>query len=88
MTPDSQPGCLQCEGLRQAAIAACEAYHNLLGSLEAAHIRRDTDTTFRIQQQAATALGNRNDAIRVLSEHESTHSRNGKSTRAAAVCAG
>jgi hypothetical protein len=74
--------------LRQAAIAASETYHSLLGSLEAAHIRHDTDITFRIQQQAVTALGNRNDAIRVLSEHESMHSRNRKSTRAAAVCAG
>jgi hypothetical protein len=50
-------------------------YHNLLAALEAAHICRNVDLTFDIQQQAAKALANRDVAIRVLSEHESVHSK-------------
>jgi hypothetical protein len=86
LTLDLRPQCPRCEDLRQVAIAACEAYHILVGALEVAHIRHDTDMTFRIQQQAAEALGNRNLAIGELSQHEMTHAKESKRfSRVAAV---
>ena len=81
----SQLHCARCEDLTQAALDASRVYHNLLAVLEAAHICHDTDLTFGIQQQVAKALTNRDDAIRVLSEHESTHSKKRPPAKAAAV---
>ena len=72
---DSQLHCARCEDLRQAALDASRVYHNLLAVLEAAHICHNTDLTFDIRQQVGRALTNRDDAIRVLSEHERSHAK-------------
>ena len=67
--------CAQCEALQVAALNASRRYHALLGELEAAHICRKTHAIFSIKQEASEALGNRNDAIKVRSEHESAHTQ-------------
>jgi non-canonical (house-cleaning) NTP pyrophosphatase len=56
-----------------AALKASQAYHKLLGSLEAAHIRHDTQQPFRIQRRLAKALARRDEAIQALNEHEHAH---------------
>ena len=58
-----------------AAIAASKAYHNLMADLESAHIRHDVEQPFRIQQQVAKALLERDEAIRALNDHERVHGK-------------
>jgi hypothetical protein len=65
--------CGHCERLMLEAIEASRVYHVLLGELESAHIRHDTEQPFRIQQQVANALRDRDEAIRVLNDHERSH---------------
>jgi predicted Rdx family selenoprotein len=65
--------CADCERLMLAAISASRIYHDLVGDLESAHIRRDTAEPFRLQQQVADALRNRDAAIKALYDHEHTH---------------
>jgi hypothetical protein len=65
--------CEDCEGLMLAAINASRVYHNLVADLESAHIRRDNAEPFRLQQQVADALRNRDAAIKALNDHEHTH---------------
>jgi hypothetical protein len=65
--------CGQCERLMLAAIDASRAYHALLGELESAQIRRDPEQPFRIQKLVAKALADRDNAIRILSDHERAH---------------
>jgi hypothetical protein len=55
------------------AIEASRFYHALLGELESAHIRHDPEQPFRIQQQVAKALSDRDRAIRLLNDHERSH---------------
>jgi len=65
--------CRHCERLMLEAVEASRIYHVLLGELESAHIRRDPEQPFRIQQQVAKALSDRDAAIRVLNDHERSH---------------
>jgi len=65
--------CGHCEKLMMAAIDASTIYHALLGELESAHIRRDPDQPFRIQERVAEALTDRDAAIRALNDHERVH---------------
>ena len=67
--------CSHCDSLLQTALEASRAYHDLLADLEAAHIRHDTDLTFRIHEQVAEALSNRDAAVAAISEHARTHAR-------------
>jgi hypothetical protein len=56
-----------------AAIEASRAYHQLMGDLETAHIRRDARQPFEIKQQVAIALKSRDSAILALNHHERSH---------------
>jgi hypothetical protein len=58
-----------------AAVDASRVYHDLAGDLESAHIRHDNEQPFRLQQQIANALKNRDGAIQALSDHERTHAK-------------
>ena len=67
--------CARCEALLLTALDSSTTYHALLGDLEAAYIRGDAKQPFRIQRRIASALRLRDDAIKVLSEHESVHAK-------------
>ena len=65
--------CEHCERLRLAALDTSRICHNLLRVLEAAH--DDTELTSGIQQHLAKALLERDEAVRVLKDHERVHAR-------------
>jgi|SRR5690349_12475896 hypothetical protein len=67
--------CGQCEGLMLAAVDASRVYHALMAELEEAHIRHDPEQPFHIQERVAKALTDRDEAIRVLNDHERAHKR-------------
>ena len=71
----SVTGCLQCDRLQRAAIAAAKAYHGLLVDSEATHIRRDSEATLLLSEPLAKALHDRDAAIAELTTHEHTHAR-------------
>jgi hypothetical protein len=56
-----------------AAIEASRAYHDLMGDLETAHIRRDAGQPFEIKPRVAMALKDRDSAIQALNHHERSH---------------
>jgi len=72
--------CAHCEGLLRAALRASKAYHNLLGVLEAAHIRHDLEQAFLIQEEVVEALLTRDEAVTALSEHERSHAKRSTTT--------
>jgi len=65
--------CEHCERFRLAVLKASRVHHNLSAVLGAAH--NDTDLTAGIQPHIAKALTDRDDAIRVLKDHENTHTK-------------
>jgi hypothetical protein len=67
--------CAHCESLLRTALKASKTYHDLLGVLEAAHIRHDLEHAFLIQDEIAEALLSRDEAIAALSEHERVHAK-------------
>jgi hypothetical protein len=67
--------CGHCEKLMLAAVEAWRAYHDLRGDLESAHILGDAEEPFEIKQRVAEALRGRDEAIRVLNNHERTHAK-------------
>jgi len=54
-----------------AVLNASRVHHNLSAVLGVAH--NDTDLAARIQQHIAKAVTDRDEAIRTLKDHESTH---------------
>jgi hypothetical protein len=56
-----------------AVLDASRVHHNLLAVLEESHICNDVDLTVGIQQQAAKALLDRNEAIRAVNDHRRAH---------------
>ena len=67
--------CSHCDGLLHAALEASKAYHDLLGALEAADIRHDTELAHYLQAEEAKSASTRDDAITALRDHERTHSK-------------
>ena len=67
--------CSQCDGLLYAALDASKAYHDLLGALEAANIRHDTELAYRLQAEETKSASTRDDAITALRDHERTHAK-------------
>ena len=67
--------CTQCDSLLQAALDASRAYHDLLGALEAADIRHDTQLAYDLQAQEAKSVLNRDAAIMALRNHERIHAK-------------
>ena len=65
--------CAFCDGLLVAALETSCRYHELLGTLEAAHIRHDAEPLFRIQERVSEALLERDHAINALADHERSH---------------
>jgi hypothetical protein len=65
--------CQRCSDLRQIALAASKAYHELLINLEAAHIRRDLEAQLFLSEGLERALQGREAAIAELTNHEATH---------------
>jgi|KBSMisStandDraft_5_1062788.scaffolds.fasta_scaffold109384_4 hypothetical protein len=63
--------CEHCERFRLAVLNASRVHHNLSAVLGVAH--NDTDLAARIQQHIAKAVTDRDEAIRTLKDHESTH---------------
>jgi hypothetical protein len=70
--------CEHCERLMLAAVEKSRIYHDLLADLESAHIVRDVEQSFIIKQRVAEALRGRDEAIRVLTEHERTHAKDAR----------
>ena len=58
-----------------AALDAARVHHNLLAVLEASDVCHDTDLTLAIQQRIAKALLDRDEAQRVLNDHERWHAK-------------
>jgi hypothetical protein len=56
-------GCPDCDRLQQAALIASKAYHELLGDLEAAHIRRSSEALSGLSALLERALRIRDAAI-------------------------
>ena len=56
-----------------AALGTSRLYHDLLGTLEAAHIRHEAEQLFHLQERVSEALLDRNNAINALSRHERIH---------------
>ena len=73
MAQDSHGGCPHCDSFLQAALEASRTYHELLGALERAHIRNETEATYHLQAQIAQALLSRDKAITALLDHQRTH---------------
>jgi len=67
--------CTHCETLILAAIDSSRVYHAMLAELESAHIRHDVKEPFRLRQEVAGALKNRDSALKALNDHEYTHKR-------------
>jgi hypothetical protein len=63
----------QCADLSQAALEASQAYHDLLGALETAHIRSDTEEVYRLQVQVSRTVPRRDNALAELCQHQWTH---------------
>jgi|HubBroStandDraft_6_1064221.scaffolds.fasta_scaffold831628_1 hypothetical protein len=73
MASVSSNWCPQCADCLQAALEASHAYHDLLGSLEAAHIREDRQDTYRLQVQVKQAVQRRDRTLAELCQHRGTH---------------
>jgi hypothetical protein len=67
--------CSHCDGLLHAALDASKAYHDLLGALEAANIRHDSELAYCLQAEEAESASARDDAITALRDHERTHAK-------------
>jgi len=67
--------CSQCDRLLKVALDVSKAYHALLGSIEAADIRHDTDLAYDLQAQKAESVLNRDGAIMALRNHERMHAK-------------
>ena len=75
MVQGSHSGCPHCDGFLQAALEASQTYHALVGALEAAHIRNETEPTYHLQAQIARAVLSRDNAITALLDHQRTHAK-------------
>jgi HD superfamily phosphohydrolase YqeK len=71
--------CSHCDGFVQAALEASKAYHDLLGALEAADIRHDTELAYHLQVQQAKSVLNRDNSVMALRDHERTHAKSAPS---------
>jgi hypothetical protein len=65
--------CSNCDCLLEAALKASKAYHELLGALEAADIRHNSELALHLQAGEAKSASDRNDAITALRDHERSH---------------
>ena len=67
-------GCRECDRLRLAALAASRAYHELLGDMDAAHLRSESQETLLALSTRLTAASDARDvAISDLVNHSRTH---------------
>ena len=77
--------CLTCDSLLQAALEASRQYHDLMGTMETAHISRDNDLAEELQIKLSTALSQRVSAIEALTNHRQSHAITPGATKKAAT---
>ena len=67
-------GCQECDELRLAALAASRSYHELLGDVEAAHLRREPpESLLELSTRLKAASDARDVAFSALNNHSVTH---------------
>jgi hypothetical protein len=62
--------CSNCDSLLKAALEASKTYHELLGALEAADIRHNSELALHLQAGETKSASDRNDAITALRDHQ------------------